>query len=72
MADQPTVQIEVPKPLPCRIAELLKEWKQVRDDFKKKGNDEAVIAVECCAENLHEVLTAFFNDVKAWRAKQQL
>lgn len=58
----------VPKALPCRLADLLKDWKLSRDNFNKSGNEEAALAVEVCATHLHEVLSAFFADVKAWRA----
>ncbi len=63
-----------PKPLPCRLADLLKDWKETRDNMKKRGEEEAALAVEVCAEMLHGEVSAFFAEVKAWRehsAKQE-
>lgn len=58
----------VPKGLPCRIADLLADWKQTRENMKARGEDEAVMAVEVCAEMLHGEVSAFFADVKEWQA----
>lgn len=57
----------VPKGLPCRMAALLKDWKDTRDGMKKRGEEEGAMAVEVCAEMVHDELTAFFNDMKAWQ-----
>lgn len=56
-----------PKPLMCRLAALLAEWRQTRDNMKARGEDDAAIAVECCMETLHQDVAAFFREMKAWR-----
>lgn len=58
----------VPKPLPCRLAALLDDWKKTRDLMRKRGENEAADAIEICAQMLHEDVTAFFKDAKAWNA----
>jgi hypothetical protein len=68
MPIEPITTIVVPKPLPCRLAELLKDWKETRDNMKKRGEEEAALAVEVCAQMLHEEVTAFFTEAKAWQA----
>lgn len=56
-----------PKPLICRLADLMKEWRQTRDNMKARGEDDAAIAVECCMETLHEDVTNFMKEMKDYR-----
>ena len=56
-----------PKPLMCRLAELMAEWRQTRDNMKARGEDDAAIAVECCMETLHEDVSTFIKEMKAYR-----
>lgn len=56
-----------PKPLICRLADLMKEWRQTRDNMKARGEDDAAIAVECCMETLHEDVTNFIKEMKEYR-----
>jgi hypothetical protein len=59
--------IPQPKPLPCRLAALLADWRQSRDNMKKLGQHDAADTLEICAEMLHGEVSAFFAEVKAWR-----
>jgi hypothetical protein len=68
MSTTPIVSLTVPKPLPCRLGELLEDWKTTHGNMKKRGEDEAALAVEVCAQMLHEEVTAFFKEAKAWQA----
>ena len=56
-----------PKPLMCRLAALMEEWRTTRDNMKARGEDDAAIAVECCMETLHEDVSTFIREMKAYR-----
>lgn len=56
-----------PKALMCRLAELMAEWRQTRDNMKARGEHDAAIAVECCMETLHEDVTTFIKEVRAYQ-----
>jgi hypothetical protein len=45
-----------PKPLPCRLAELVKELNECAATFKRDGNDEAYCATWAAAERIKEVV----------------
>jgi hypothetical protein len=57
-----------PKPLPCRLGELLKEWKEQEKIFDSKQNDEASCTIYACAERLKEVVGEYFDEVRAFQA----
>ena len=56
-----------PKPLMCRLAALMQEWRTTRDNMKARGEDDAAIAVECCMEMLHEDVTAYLKEMKDFK-----
>ena len=62
-----TINNEAPKPLMCRLAALMAEWRQTRDNMKARGEDEAAIAVECCMETLHQDVSEYLKEMKAYR-----
>lgn len=63
-----------PKPLPCRLADLLQDWKKTSELMRKRGETEAADAIEICGQMLHEDVSAFFKEMKIFRehsAKQE-
>jgi len=57
-----------PKPLMCRLGELLKEWKEQEKLFDAKKNDEASCTIYACSERLKEVVGEFCDEARAWQA----
>ena len=59
-----------PQPLLCRLAGLLKDWRETRDNMKARKEDEAAMAVECCMEMLHSEVGDFIAESRAWQTKR--
>lgn len=55
-----------PKPLPCRLGELLKEWKEQENAFNLKENTEASCTIFACAEQLKELMGEYFAESRAF------
>ena len=62
-------ELPQPKPLMCRLAAQMQEWRTTRDNIKARGEDDAAIVVECCMETLHEEVSAYLKEMKELRSR---
>jgi hypothetical protein len=60
-----------PKPLPCRLSDLVREFQGSAAMEKAKGNDEAYCCISAAADRLTEVVTEWFVEMKAFNAQQR-
>lgn len=56
---------EAPKPLMCRLGELVNEWVVEEKRFHDLGNQEAECAIFAARERLKEVVAEFVADMRA-------
>lgn len=61
--------INPPKPLLCRMAGIIKEFRQEAETFKQKGNDEGHVCMWAAAERVKDECESYLTEAKAWRER---
>jgi cobalamin-dependent methionine synthase I len=62
--------MNAPKPLLCRLADLIRELHESAALFKSQNNDEAYCSTSACAERLAEVVNEYISERDAYVAAQ--